>query len=50
MSGFSCGGREGFPEEMAALLELTTSRGCRTHPSLLETKFSVVRLSGFHFS
>lgn len=43
--GFSCGGREGFPEEMAALLELTTSHGFQTHLSLLQTDFSFVRLS-----
>lgn len=47
--GFSSGGREGFPEEVAALLELTTNHDCRTPLSLMETKFSSVRLSGSLF-
>lgn len=47
--GFSSGGREGFPKEVAALLELTTNHDCRTPLSLMETKFSSVRLSGSLF-
>lgn len=37
--GFSSGGTEGFPEEVAALLELTTNHDCQTPLSLMETSF-----------